>query len=100
MSFVDEQPEMVNIIEVSPAEVQAFHDNMVRSPTGEDLSGRLARIVAAMSQVMQATGDDFSVPTVVEEDDAILFAKIRWNPREYLSPFVTPGAQQQKQRGN
>ena len=92
LSFVDEQPEMVNIIEVSPSEVQAFHDRMVRSSTGTDLSDRLARIVGAMNDVMQATGDDFSVPNVIEEDDALLFAMLRWEPREHLSPFVTPGA--------
>jgi hypothetical protein len=92
LAFVDEQPDMVNIIEMRPALVQTFHDRMSTASSGTDVCHRLAAIAAAMNAVMQPEGNDYTIPAVVTEGDALLFAPFLVNPHAELSQYVTPGS--------
>lgn len=67
--FIDEHPELVEIVSATPASLLGFHDDLSRWDAQAEWLPLLSEVAGRMAQVMQAADKGFIVPQLLNPED-------------------------------
>lgn len=71
--YIDESPNLLEVLEVSAHEVQAFIDHVVRIDSKHPAAGPLASYVNEMNRLLQSNGKEFETVPFFQDEEGDVF---------------------------